>query len=55
MAERCHRKSVQSLPGRHATLDTIAAYEPGLFAHSGETLARFEARDTPDVDEHEET
>jgi len=55
MAERCHRKSVQSLPGRYVTLDTVATHEPGLFAHSGETLARFEARDTPDIDEHEET
>lgn len=55
VAERRLREGVQSLPGRHAAADTAAAHEPGLFADSDKTLARFKARDTTVVDVHEET
>jgi len=43
MAERRHRKGVQSLSGRHIASDTVAAHESGLFADSDKTLAWPEA------------
>lgn len=55
MAERWYRKSIQSFPRRHPTPDTFATHESGLLAHSGKTLARFEARNTAVINVHEET
>lgn len=55
MAQRRLRKSVQSFPGRHAALDTVAAHEPGLLADSDKTLARPEARDTAVIHVYQET
>lgn len=55
MAERRCRKGVQSLPGRYAAPDTVAAHEPGLFADSDKTLARPETRDTTVIDVYQET